>query len=327
MIRIAVDAMGGDHAPHEIVKGAVLASLEYPISLILVGDETQLQRELAHYRNKGEIAVVHAASIIGNNESPVQAVKQKKDSSLNVAVNLVKEKKADAIVSAGNTGALMAASLFGLGRISGIERPAIAGFFPTKKRPVLLLDIGANSDCKPKQMKQFAEMGSQFAEHILHVKNPRVGLLNIGEEQAKGNELVAESWPLLKSAPINFVGNVEPKEIFTGELDVVVCDGFVGNLVLKLGESVSSFLFHLIKKELTKNPITYLATFLLLPALAGIKKRTDYDEYGGAPMLGIDGVVFKAHGRAKAKAFKNAIRVTYEAAREDLVGCISKLES
>jgi phosphate acyltransferase len=327
VIRIAVDAMGGDHAPHETVKGAVQASLEYPVSLILVGDEAKLKKELAHYRRQGEISVVHASEVIGTGESPVQAVKQKKNSSLNIAVSLVKEKKADAIVSAGNTGALMASSLFGLGRISGIERPAIAGFFPTQKRPVLLLDIGANSDCKPKQLQQFAEMGSQFAEHVLHVKDPKVGLLNIGEEKEKGNELVTASWPLLKAAPINFIGNVEPKEIFTGEIDVVVCDGFTGNLVLKLGESVSSFFFHLIKQELTKNPITYLAAFLLLPAFAGIKKRTDYDEYGGAPMLGIDGVVFKAHGRAKAKAFKNAIRVTYEAVREDLVGCISKMPS
>ena len=327
MIRIAVDAMGGDHAPAEIVKGVVLASVELPVSITLVGDRQKLETELRRYRKKGDISIVHASETIGNNESPVAAVKQKKDASINVAVALVKNREADAVVSAGNTGALMAAGLFGLGRIPGIERPAIAGFFPTKKRPVLLLDIGANSDCKPKQMKQFAEMGSQFAEHVLKVKNPRVGLLNIGEEKEKGNELATESWPLLQTAPINFTGNVEPKEIFSGEVDVVVCDGFVGNLALKLGESVSSFILDLVKKELTKNPITYLAAFLLLPAFAGIKKKTDYDECGGAPMLGIDGVVIKAHGRAKAKAIKNAIRVASEAVKEDLVGCISKMEA
>ena len=326
MIRIAIDAMGGDFAPAEIVKGAVQASLELPVELILVGKADKINKELSRYKKKGSLSVVHAEEVITNNEAPVSAVKQKKNSSLNLAVALVKNKEAVALVSAGNTGALMAASLFGLGRIPGIERPAIAGFFPTKKRPVLLLDIGANSDCKPKQLKQFAEMGAQFVEHVLHIKNPRVGLLNIGEEKEKGNALTTEAWPLLKEAPINFVGNVEPKEVFSGELNVVVSDGFVGNLALKFGESVSGFLFDLIKKELTKNPITYFAAFLLLPAFAGIKKKTDYDEYGGAPMLGINGVVIKAHGRAKAKAIKNAIRAAYEAHNQDIVGRISKLE-
>ncbi len=327
MIRIAIDAMGGDFAPSEIVKGAVQASLELPVELILVGKADKINKELSKYKKRGALSVVNAEEVIANNEAPVSAVKQKKDSSLNVAVSLVKKQEAAAVVSAGNTGALMTASLFGLGRIPGIERPAIAGLFPTKKRPVLVLDIGANSDCKAKQLKQFAEMGAQYCECVMHYKSPRVGLLNIGEEKEKGNELVTEAWPLLKDSPINFLGNVEPKEMFAGEIDVVVCDGFVGNLILKYGESVSSFLLDLFKKELTKNPITYFAAFLLLPAFAGIKKRTDYDEYGGAPMLGINGVVFKAHGRAKAKAFKNAIRATMEAVQQDLVGRISKIEA
>jgi len=327
VIRIAIDAMGGDFAPSEIVKGAVQASLELPVELILVGKADKINKELSKYKKRGALSVVNAEEVIANNEAPVSAVKQKKDSSLNVAVSLVKKQEAAAVVSAGNTGALMTASLFGLGRIPGIERPAIAGLFPTKKRPVLVLDIGANSDCKAKQLKQFAEMGAQYCECVMHYKSPRVGLLNIGEEKEKGNELVTEAWPLLKDSPINFLGNVEPKEMFAGEIDVVVCDGFVGNLILKYGESVSSFLLDLFKKELTKNPITYFAAFLLLPAFAGIKKRTDYDEYGGAPMLGINGVVFKAHGRAKAKAFKNAIRATMEAVQQDLVGRISKIEA
>lgn len=327
MIRIAVDAMGGDFAPAETVKGAVLASNEFPVSLILVGDKPRIERELARYRKKGAISVVHAAEIIGNDESPVQAVKQKKDSSLNVAVSLVKGKAADAIVSAGNTGALMASALFGLGRIPGVERPAIATIFPTPHGPILLLDMGANVDCKPKHLQQFAEMGSQYSEHVMHIQNPKVGLLNIGEEKEKGNQLVIESWPLLKEAKINFIGNVEAKEILDGKVNVIVCDGFVGNLILKFGESISSFTINLLKKELAKNLITKFAAFLLLPALGNIKKSVDYDEAGGAPMLGINGVVFKAHGRAKAKAFKNAIRVTYEAAKEDLVGCITKVES
>jgi glycerol-3-phosphate acyltransferase PlsX len=327
VIRIALDAMGGDHAPGEIVKGAVLASLEYPVSISLVGDKQRVEKELSRYKKRGNITVIHAAEVIGNDESPVQAVKQKKDSSLNVAVSLVKNKAADAIVSAGNTGALMAAGLFGLGRVSGVERPAIAAIFPTPSGPILLLDVGANVDNKPRHLQQFGEMGAQYAEHVMHIKNPRVGLLNIGEEKEKGNQLVVESWPLLKEARINFVGNVEAKEILSAKVDVIVCDGFVGNLILKFGESLSAFTINLLKKELAKNLITKFAAMLLLPALGSIKKSVDYDEAGGAPMLGINGIVFKAHGRAKAKAIKNAVRVAIEAVKEDLVGCLSKMET
>lgn len=321
MIRIALDAMGGDFAPVETVKGAVLAAQELPVEIILVGNQPQLAK-------LSKLKIVHAAEVIGNNESPVAAVKQKKDSSINVAISLVKKGEADAVVSAGNTGALMAAGLFGLGRIPGVERPAIATIFPTPTGPILLLDMGANVDCKPKHLQQFAEMGSQYAEHVMHINNPRIGLLNIGEEKEKGNELVVQTWPILSAnQKINFVGNVESKEILTGRVDVVICDGFVGNLILKFGESITDFVLSLLKKEMTKNFITKFATFLLLPALASIKKSVDYDEAGGAPMLGINGIVFKAHGRAKAKAIKNALRVAYEAVKEDLVGCISKVES
>jgi len=319
--------MGGDFAPVEIIKGAVLASNELPVGLTLVGDRPTLEKELSRYGKKGEISIVHASEVIGNDESPVQAVKQKKNASINVAVSLVKKKEVGAVVSAGNTGALMAAGLFGLGRIPGVERPAIAAIFPTPSGPILLLDMGANVDCKPKNLVQFAEMGSLYAEHVMHIDKPRVGLLNIGEEKEKGNELAVSSWPLLKETKINFVGNVESKEILSHKVDVVVCDGFVGNLILKFGESISDLIVSLLKKELTKNFVTKFAAFLLLPALAGIKKSVDYDEAGGAPMLGINGVVFKAHGRARAKAFKNAIRAAHEAVREDLVGCISKMEA
>jgi glycerol-3-phosphate acyltransferase PlsX len=186
--------------------------------------------------------------------------------------------------------------------------------------------MGANVDCKPRQLQQFGEMGAQYAEHILHINTPKVGLLNIGEEKEKGNQLAVESWPLLKEAKINFVGNVEAKEIMSGKVDVVVCDGFVGNLILKFSESVSGFTVNLLKKELGRNLVSRFAALLLLPALVNIKKSVDYDEFGGAPMLGLDGIVFKAHGRAKAKAIKNAIRVAYEAVKEDLVGCLRKME-
>ena len=327
MIRLAVDAMGGDYAPVELVKGAVLASNEISAEIVLVGDQEKINRELSRYKKKGKISVVHASEVITNNESPVSAVKQKKDSSINIAVSLVKKKEADAIISAGNTGALMAASLFGLGRIPGVERPAIATIFPTPNGYVLLLDMGANVDCKPKHLEQFAQMGSQYAEHVMHINSPRVGLLNIGEEKEKGNELSVQSWELLNNSNINFIGNVEAKEILTDKCDVIVCDGFVGNLVLKFGESLSHYIIELFKKELGKNLITKFAAILLMPALASIKKSIEYDEVGGTPMLGINGVVYKAHGRAKSKAIKNAIKAANEAVSNDLVGCIKKVEN
>ncbi|MEE8637838.1 MAG: phosphate acyltransferase PlsX [Candidatus Margulisiibacteriota bacterium] len=325
MIRIAVDAMGGDFAPLEIVKGAVHASQELPVEIVLVGNPEKLSRELKKYKEKGKLPVVAASEVIEMDEPPAQAVKQKKDASINVAVSLVKNGKADAVVSGGNTGALMAAALFKLGRIPGVERPAIATEFPLPTGKVLLLDMGANVDCKPKNLKQFAEMGSLYAQHVLHIDNPRVGLLNIGEEKEKGNELTRQAWPLLKQTPINFIGNVESKEILKGKADVIVCDGFVGNLILKFGESISGAVFQLLKNELSKGIMNKIGLALLYPSLRKLRKTITYDEYGGAPLLGISGVVFKAHGRAKAQAFKNAIRETAEAVKEDMVSCFSKL--
>jgi glycerol-3-phosphate acyltransferase PlsX len=318
--------MGGDFAPEEVIKGTVEATLELPVHLVLVGDEPEIKKQLVRYKRTGSISVVHAAEVIGMDEAPALAVKQKKDSSVSVAVRLVKAGRVDAVISAGNTGAFMAASLFGLGRIKGVERPAIATIFPTMGKDVLLLDMGANVDCKPKHLKQFAEMGSLYAEHIMHVANPRVGLLNIGEEPSKGNELTREVYPLLKHSKLNFIGNVESKEILSGNVDVIVCDGFVGNLILKFGESLSKTIFTLLKKELTKNPLSKLGAFILYPAFRRLKKSIEYDEYGAAPLLGINGVCFKAHGRAKAKAIKNAIKTTAEAVKEKIVQYISLVE-
>lgn len=326
MIRVAVDAMGGDHAPAEIVKGAVLANQELPIEVILVGDSTKLNHLLKKYKEKGKIPVIHASEVIGMNESPAKAVKEKKDASINVAVSLVKEGRADAVVSAGNTGAIMAASLFKLGRIRGVERPAIATQFPLPSGNVLLLDMGANVDCKPKHLQQFAVMGSLYAQHVMHVANPRVGLLNIGEEKEKGNELSRESWPLLKSLKINFIGNVESKEIFNNKADVIVCDGFVGNLILKFAESLGASIFKLLKSELSKGLLSKIGLAFLFPALMSLRKKVTYDDYGGAPLLGLAGVVYKAHGRAKAIAIKNAIREAAEAVEGNVVAVISKLE-
>lgn len=327
MIRIAIDAMGGDYAPLEIVKGAVEAAKEFPVTILLVGDEKELHSQLSKYKGTESISIVHASQVINMGDAPAAAVKQKKDSSINVAVKLVAAGRADAVISAGNTGALMAASLFGLGRIRGVERPAIATMFPTTGKPVLLLDMGANVDCKPKHLKQFAEMGSAYAEHIMHTRNPRVGLLNIGEEPGKGNELTVESYKWLKEAKINFIGNVESKEIFSNKVDVIVCDGFVGNLILKLAESFGHTAVALLKKELFKSPLSILGAILLAKGLSNLKRTMEYDEYGAAPLLGIDGVCFKAHGRAKARAIRNAIRVTAEAVKERLVHYISMAES
>lgn len=314
-----MDAMGGDFAPFEIVKGAQQAAAENPdLELILVGQKEKIK--------SSRFAIIDARQTIGMDESPVAAVREKKDASINVALEAVKTGKADAVVSAGNTGAFMAAALFKLGRIPGVERPAIATIFPSRTGRVLCLDMGANSDNRPQHLKQFAEMGSLYAEHVMHVKSPRIGLLNIGEEPEKGNELTLASYPLLKASPINFIGMIEAKEIISGKVDVVVCDGFTGNLILKFGESVSSFIIDLLKAELLKNPITWLASILLLPSILGIKKKVDYNEFGGAPILGVNGVCIKAHGRSKAKAIKNAIRVAAEAVREKMVENIKAAE-
>lgn len=326
MIKVALDAMGGDHAPHEIIKGALSAIKEYPVEIILVGDPEAIKKHLPH-QLPDKISIFPASQKIEMNESPALAVKQKRDASVNIAVKLVKEQKADAVISAGNTGALMAAALFGLGRIKGIERPAIATIFPTPSGRVLLLDMGANVDCKPENLRQFALMGAAYAEKVLHIKNPRIGLLNIGEEAEKGNELVVSSYPLLKNLPINFAGNVESKEIFSDKVDVVVCDGFVGNLILKFAESVASTIVTLLKKEVKKTPLTLLGALMLVPAFKNLKKMVDYDEYGGAQLLGVKGICFKAHGRARAKAIKNTIRVAWEAVEGKLVDAISEVKT
>jgi phosphate acyltransferase len=327
LIRIAVDAMGGDHAPGEIVKGAVLATkMLKDLQVILFGKEDVVAKELKKYKHNGKVTISNATEVIATSEAPIQAIKTKKDSSIVRGVACVKENKADAFVSAGNTGALMAASLFGLGRITGIDRPAITGMFPSKKGKVVILDMGANVDCKPKNLVQFAKMGSIYAEHVYHRKNPKIGLLNIGEEPEKGNELTTSTYPLLKEIPeINFIGMVESKEIFQGKVDVAVCDGFVGNLFLKCGESTATFIFELLGGEIKSHPLAMIAALFLIPAMFRLKKRVDYDEIGGAEILGINGVVVKAHGRAKSKAMMNAIRVAYESVEGNVVSSISKI--
>lgn len=328
MIKIALDAMGGDYAPEELIKGAILAVEEYKdVEVVLVGDEEKINSILKKSKNYPSfISIMHASEVIGMDESPVQAVKDKKGASINIALDLSRAKVVEAVVSAGNTGAFMTAALFKLGRVKGIERPAIATIFPNGYGQVILLDMGANVDNKPSHLKQFAEMGSLYAEHILHINNPRVGLLNIGEEKEKGNQLTQATWPLLEKANINFIGNVESKEILSGDVDVVVCDGFVGNLVLKFAESIGLRVIDFFKAEIKKSPFTKLGALLLIPALTSLRKMVDYDESGGAPLLGLEGICIKAHGRAKASAIKNAIRVAKTAVKEDIVACIRKID-
>lgn len=326
MIRIALDAMGGDHAPYETIRGALLAVHENPdLHIVLVGRESDIKRELKH-QDMSRISIVNASEVIGTSEPPVQAIKQKKDSSIVRGVNLVKEGGADAFVSAGNTGALMTSALLGLGRIAGIERPALATILPSKKGNVLLLDMGANVDCKPTHLVYFARMGSVYSKYVLHINDPKIGLVNIGEEPEKGNELTTSTYPLLKAEKnINFSGMVESKEIFAGKIDVVVCDGFTGNLLLKFAETTATFILEMLGNELKSHPLAAFAALFLIPSLIRLKKKVDYDEFGGAELLGINGVVVKAHGRAKSKAIKNAIRVAAESVEGKVVEYISKV--
>ncbi len=322
MRMIAVDAMGGDYAPEEIVKGAVDAVISDGIKVILVGSEKAVQEELKKYSYpSGLISVVHASESIGMDEHPAKAVRRKKDASRVVAARLVKNGQAAALVSAGNTGAQMAASLFELGRIPGIERPGIATVLPCPDGlPRVLIDSGANADAKARHLLQFAYLGSVFAESVLRIENPRVALLSVGSEPSKGNELVVEAHHLLKKAgDLNFVGNVESRELMTADADIVVCDGFVGNITLKAVEGIATALMSMIKEELTKNPLRVCGGFLVKPGLKELTKKVDYSEYGGAPLLGVEGISIICHGTSRARAVKNAIHYAYQAAQSDLL--------
>ncbi len=319
-MKIAVDAMGGDYAPREAVMGALEAGRE-GIDIILVGDREKICGCLGR-ENTGRVEILHAAETIDMGEQPAVAVRRKKDSSIVRAIGLVREGAASAFVSAGSTGAVMAASLLGLGRIRGIDRPAIASVLPSQRGGTVFLDVGANMDCKPKNLLQFGIMGHLYAEKILGIENPRVGLLSVGEEETKGNELTLGAFPLLKQAPINFIGNVEGRDLFSGSVNVVVCDGFVGNVALKAGEGLAMALLRMMKEELARNWLSKMGTALTLPALKEIRRRVDYAEYGGAPLLGVNGVVIVCHGSSTAPAIKNAIRVAAEAVSCGLVPAI-----
>jgi len=310
-MRIVLDAMGGDFAPHVPVLGAVQAAKEFGVKVILTGKKELVERELSKYSYPPELVeVVPAEEVIEMDEQPARALK-KKNSSIHAGLNLVKEGKADAFVSAGNTGAVMAISLFTVGRVKGVERPAITAILPNLSGYTFLLDVGANVDCKPHHLLQFAVMGSAYARYVLGEDNPRVGLLNIGEEEGKGNELTKEAFKLLKAARekgLNFAGNAEGRDVYSGKFDVIVCDGFVGNVCLKLSESLAKILAKILKEEIEKHLISKVGALFLKPAIKGFKKRIDYAEIGGAPLLGVNAPVIISHGSSNAKAIKNAIK-------------------
>jgi len=313
-MRVALDAMGGDHAPEAIVEGALLAAKEQPqTQIILVGDKNRIASLLGRAQeNHSNIIIHHASQVIGMGESPLLGLRQKKDSSISVAVQMVKEGKADAVVGAGNTGAVVAATKLKLRFLECIERPAIATTFRHLSGISVLLDAGANIDCTPRYLFEFAVMGNVYAKEILGRSNPRVGLLSIGEEEGKGNELTKETFKLLERTNLNFIGNVEGRDVLSGTADVIVCDGFVGNVVLKVGESVAAFFKEMMKKEFMANPVRKFGAFLLSGAFRSIAHKTDYSEYGGAPLIGVKGTCIICHGSSNPKAIKNAIRVATE---------------
>jgi phosphate acyltransferase len=324
-MRISIDAFGGDHAPEAIVEGAVAAAKEWSdVTLTLVGDESRIRELLAGNSAPPNVHVRHASDVISGDEEPVRAVRRKKNSSMVVAASMVREGEADAFISAGNTGALMAAGLLVVGRLSGIERPALAPMIPTVDGSgMLALDLGANMDASPEQLKQYAVMGSIYRRSVHGIAEPRVGLLNVGTEPGKGNELTKAAFPLLSEAPIRFVGNVEARDVLSGVCDVLVCDGFAGNVMLKALEGTASTVFSALKTEFTRTTLTKLAAVILRPGLKSFKDKLDYKEHGAAPLLGLSGVVMKCHGSSDARAIRNAVRQTRLALEKNVVGSIA----
>jgi fatty acid/phospholipid synthesis protein PlsX len=316
--KVVLDGMGSDNAPHAEIDGALAATRDFGVGVILVGQSHKLEPELRRcgWRGDGDygIELVEAAEVIAMDDPVATSVRRKKKSSLRVGTKLVTEGKADGFVSAGNTGAAMATAKMVIGTLPGVDRPALAALIPTKaSKPVLLLDVGANSECKPHHLAQFAIMGDAYSRAVLGTVKPSVGLMSIGEEEAKGNDLTKEAFPLLRQlSNINFVGNVEGRDVFAGDVDVIVTDGFTGNVMLKLSEGLTEAVLAMLKRELTATAVTKAGAVLAKPAFRSIKKLLDYSEYGGAPLLGVRHIVVIGHGRSNARAIRNAIRSVKE---------------
>jgi glycerol-3-phosphate acyltransferase PlsX len=318
-MKIAVDAMGSDHGPAVVVEGAVAAVREFGASVVLVGDQLSIEREITRLRAGSlGLEVRHASQVVEMAESPSQALRRKRDSSLRVAAELVRDAKASAFISAGNTGAAMAIAMFVVGVLRGIDRPAIAAVLPSLRGFTVLLDAGANVAPKPWHLFQYALMGHVYARDIIGIARPRVGLLSVGEEEGKGNALTREAYELLKESSLNFIGNVEGRDIYNGNCDVTVTDGFTGNVALKVSESLGEMLFTMIREELTRDWRSKVGASLAMPAVDRFRKRVDYTEMGGAPLLGIDGAAIICHGASPVKAIKNAVRVAGEWAKTGL---------
>ena len=319
--------MGGDHGPQELIAGAILAVEQTDLTICLVGEERVVKQHLdnsgAGKNELSRLRIVHAPSVVGMDENPVDAIRRKKDSSIMVAFDLVKKGEAAAAVSAGNSGATLAAGVRKLGRLRNVARPGLASIFPTLKGPVAIMDVGANVECRPVHLYQFAVMASSFSR-LYDVKRPRVGLLTIGEESGKGNSLVKEAYALLEKSSLNFIGNVEGRDVFQGDVDVIVCDGFVGNICLKISEGLAEAAMKMLKDEIVKSSMAKLGYLLARPAFQKFKKRVDYAEYGGAPLLGIKGTGIICHGKSNAHAIKNALLVASEMEKHSLNNVISK---
>lgn len=327
--RIAIDAMGGDYAPAEIITGALRAREELGVEVLLVGDRQQIQAALPQ-TNLGQLEIVPAEGTIEMHEEPLSSIKRKPKASINVAMDLVKQKRADAVVSAGHSGAAMAAALLRLGRLRGIDRPAIGAVFPTivANKPVLILDVGANVDCRPKFLDQFALMGTIYSQYVLGIPDPKVGLLNIGEEDSKGNDLAVRTHQLLQENPqVSFIGNAEGRDVLSGRFDVIVCDGFVGNVLLKFAEAVGDVVLQILREELPQGLQGQLGTALLKPNLKRIKQRIDHAEHGGGLLLGVAGICIISHGSSQAPSIFNAIRLAKEAVDNQVLERIQSQQS
>ncbi|MFZ7132066.1 MAG: phosphate acyltransferase PlsX [Eubacteriales bacterium] len=323
-MKIYVDGMGGDHAPYEIVKGCLLAAQDFNKEIFIIGHEEKIRTILVESNYNHElIHIIPCTEGISNDEDPTIAIRKKKNSSIVLGMKRIKEDKKSVFVSAGSTGALLAGGLLLVGRIKGIQRPALTVMLPTKKGFTLLLDAGANADCKASYLKQFAIMGGIYAEHIMGISSPKIGLVNIGSEEKKGNELTKETYALLKDTELNFIGNIEGRDVVGGLADVLVADGFTGNTVLKVTEGVGQFIMDALKESLTSSARAKLGALLLKPSLRSFKKRLDYKEVGGAPLLGINGGIIKAHGSSDHKAMYNAIKQAVHFAEKNILEEIS----